>query len=126
MAFGYGAEGNAVIHHSVFNKDRKCTSNVTVPITNPRMIHDFMITENYSIMPDLPMELRPDLCMKNKFIFHFDEKKPARYGIMKRHCQNPSAVQWFELPNHYVFHFVNAWEETNEKGEQIIKLFGCT
>lgn len=126
MAFGYGVEGKPVIQHSVFNKDRKCTSYVSVPITSPRMIHDFMITENYSIMPDLPMELRPDLCFKNKFIFHYDSEKPARYGIMKRHCHNPAQVQWFELPNHYVFHFVNAWEETNEKGEQIIKLFGCT
>jgi len=90
MAFGYGAEGKGEIHHSVFNKDRKCTSYVTIPITNPRMIHDFMITENYSIMPDLPMELRPDLCFKNKFIFHYDSDKPARYGIMKRHCHNPA------------------------------------
>ena len=73
MAFGYGVEGKGVIHHSVFNKDRKCTSSVTIPISNPRMIHDFMITENYSIMPDLPMELRPDLCFKNKFIFHYDD-----------------------------------------------------
>ena len=90
------------------------------------MIHDFAVTENYSIFPDLPMEFRPDLCMKGKFIFHFNEEMPARYGIMKRHCQNSEQVQWFELPNHYVFHFVNAWEDVNEKGETIIKLFGCT
>lgn len=38
---------------------------------------------------------------------------------------NPSQIQWFELPNHYVFHYVNAWEETNENGETIVKLFGC-
>jgi carotenoid cleavage dioxygenase-like enzyme len=25
-----------------------------------------------------------------------------------------------------VFHYVNAWEEINEKGEEIIKLYGCT
>jgi carotenoid cleavage dioxygenase-like enzyme len=29
------------------------------------------------------------------------------------------AVQWFELPNHYVFHFVNSWDEGNT-----IKMFG--
>ena len=122
MAFGYAVEGvkgnGGAIHFSVINKDRKVTSNVTVPITSPRMIHDFAITENYSIFPDLPMEMRPDLMVKeNKFIFHYDDQKPARYGIMKRHCQNADQVQWFELPNHYVFHFVNAWEDVNENGD---------
>ena len=48
------------------------------------MIHDFAVTENYVVIPDLPMEFRPDLVMKGNFIFQFDESKPARYGIMKR------------------------------------------
>ena len=48
------------------------------------------------------------------------------YGVMKRNCLNPDQVQWFELPNHYVFHFVNAWESNNEKGEEIIKMYGMT
>jgi len=60
MAFGYDVEGGKVgkegaIHYSVINKDRKVTSNVTIPISSPRMIHDFAITENYAIFPDLPM-----------------------------------------------------------------------
>jgi carotenoid cleavage dioxygenase-like enzyme len=111
----------------VINKLRKATSSVDIPITSARMIHDFAITESYAIVPDLPMELRPDLCAKEgKFIFHFDQAKPARYGIIKRNSLNPEAVQWFELPNHYVFHFVNAWESTNEKGEIIIKMYGMS
>lgn len=91
FAFGYDVGTSKVpcIHLSVINKDRKCTSSVDVPITNSRMIHDFAITENYAIFPDLPMELRPDLVMKGKFIFNYDESKPSRYGIMKRGCMNP-------------------------------------
>jgi len=34
-------------------------------------------------------------------------------------------MQWFELPYHYCFHYANAWEELNEKGQQIIVLWGC-
>jgi carotenoid cleavage dioxygenase-like enzyme len=90
------------------------------------MIHDWAITENYVIIPSLALENRPDLTIKEGgFIFKFDDTVPARYGIMKKFCQNVDQVQWFELPSHYVFHYVNAWEETNEKGEMIIKLFGC-
>lgn len=115
-----------VIYYSLINKMRKVVSSMEIPLTCPRMIHDFAITENYVILPDLPMEVRPDLCIKGKFILQFDTTKPSRYGIMKRNCLNPAQVQWFELPNHYVFHFVNAWEETNDKGEAIIKMFGMT
>ena len=90
------------------------------------MIHDFAITENYVIFPDMPLEFRPDLIFKGKFIFQFDESKPARYGIMKRYNQSLEQIQWFELPNHYVFHYVNAWEYKNDEGQDMIKLFGCT
>lgn len=49
------------------------------------MIHDFMITENYVIFPDLPLELNPPKAVKNKgFIFQFDEKLSSRYGVMKK------------------------------------------
>ena len=44
---------------------------------------------------------------------------------MKRQCQNADQVQWFELPSHMTFHYVNAWEDKNEEGEDIIKMFGC-
>lgn len=86
-----------------------------VPISSGRMIHDFAITENYVIFPDLPMEFRPDLVLKGKFVFQFDESKPARYGIMKRYNRVVEQIQWFELPNHYCFHFANAWEYKNDQ-----------
>jgi carotenoid cleavage dioxygenase-like enzyme len=75
IAFGYNIETegeHGAVDCSVINKDRKVTSHVTLPISSPRMIHDFAITKNYCIIPDLPMEFRPDLVFKGKFIFHFD------------------------------------------------------
>jgi len=90
LCFGYeveGKDGKGLIYYSLFNKDRKLLLSTAIPITSPRMVHDFMITENYFIIPDSPMELRPDLCVKEgKFIFQFDGKKSTRYGIMKRQC----------------------------------------
>ena len=43
---------------------------------------------------------------------------------MNRKNTDPYAVQWFDLPAHYVTHFVNSWEETNKEGDLIVKLFG--
>jgi carotenoid cleavage dioxygenase-like enzyme len=44
---------------------------------------------------------------------------------MKKDCKSESQVHWFTLPCHYVFHYVNAWEEQNDKGQTVIKLVGC-
>lgn len=90
------------------------------------MIHDFMMTENYVIIPDSPLEFKPERPIKEKkFVFAFDNTRPSRYGIMKRNCQNPDQVRWFELPGHMVFHYINAWEEKNEAGDDIIRCYGC-
>jgi len=129
LCFGYdlkGKDGKGQVFYSLFNKDRKLLLSTVIPITSPRMIHDFIITQNYVIIPDSPMELRPDLAIKeNKFLFQFDKSKPSRYGVMKRQCQNPDQVQWFETPSHIVFHYVNAWEEKAENGDDIIRCYGC-
>jgi len=50
------------------------------------MVHDFAITENYIIIPDLPLEADPKKVISGKtpWIFAFNEKGACRYGIMKR------------------------------------------
>jgi len=30
------------------------------------------------------------------------------------------------MPNHFVFHYVNSWEEKNSQGEDIVILWGCS
>ena len=113
------------IDYSLFNKDRKLILHTNIPIESPRMVHDFMMTENYVIIPDSPLEFKPEVMIKeSKFIFQFDKKKPSRYGIMKRNCQSADQVRWFELPGHMTFHYVNAWEEKNEAGDDVIRCYG--
>ena len=50
---------------------------------------------------------------------------PAMYGIMKRDETDQKNIKWFKLPNHYVYHFVNAWDSKNDKGEDIVTMYGC-
>jgi carotenoid cleavage dioxygenase-like enzyme len=110
MALGYD-RFDAVIHYSLFDKNRKFLSYVKIPISSVRFLHDFSATENYIIIPDLPMEQNPDHCVnESKFIYRLNKDKPARYGFLKRFSQNADDIKWFDLPSHYVFHFGNAWE----------------
>lgn len=115
-----------VVHYSLFDINRKLLSYVKIPITSVRFLHDFSATEHYIIIPDLPVEQNPKNCVKDlKMIYALNKDKPARYGFLKRFSKNADEVQWFELPSHYVFHYGNAWEETNDNGDELIILWGC-
>lgn len=88
------------------------------------MLHDFAITENYIIIPDMPMEVNPQkVATERAFMAGYNPKGACRYGFMKKYSQHNDQVQWFDLPAHYAFHFGNAWEEKNDQGEDIIKLY---
>lgn len=89
------------------------------------MLHDFAITENFAIVPDLPFEFKPEKAMEGGHIFTYNKEAKASYLILNRNSQDVKETRQFELPNHYVFHFANAWEDTNEQGQKVIILFGC-
>lgn len=88
-----------------------------VPITIPAsiMMHDFAITENYAIFMDLPLYFRPkEMVKENKIAYSFDPTKKARFGVLPRYAKNELLIRWFELPNCFIFHNANAWEEGDE------------
>lgn len=88
------------------------------------MIHEFLITEKYAIVPDLPLEFDPKGAVKEKrFIFNYNEKGGARYGIWPRNSKTGTDVKWFDVEPHHAFHFGGCWDELNEKGESIVTLY---
>lgn len=91
------------------------------------MVHEFLITEKYAIVPDLPLEADPQGAVKHKrFIYHFNKDSTARYGIFRRDSKDGKDVKWFEVEPHHAFHFGGAWDSTNEKGEDIVTVYGVT
>ena len=64
-AFGYSLS-KPVVHYTLFNWFRDATNRMEIPITSIRMIHDFPITEHYVIIPDLPLEMKPDKIMRGE------------------------------------------------------------
>lgn len=118
--FAYDVEA-PVIHCSAFDKSRKLMRNFKVPITNVRMIHDFVLTEKFIMIPDQPMEFDPMIAVnENKFVFNFMKDKPCRYGIMPRGDKDASNIKWFSTEAHVVLHFCNAWNEVNAAGEDVL------
>lgn len=82
-------------------------------------MHDFAITENYTIFMDLPLTFRRERLEKGEPALMFESELPSRFGILPRHGNN-SDISWFESPACYVFHTLNAYES----GEEVI-LIAC-
>lgn len=65
-------------------------TSLNIPISSERMLHDFAITENHIIIPDLPMESNAEKVITGErpWLWWFNKDAPCRYGIMKRLNQN--------------------------------------
>ncbi|KAK6928746.1 Carotenoid oxygenase [Dillenia turbinata] len=114
FTFGY-SHTPPYITYRVISKDGVMEDPVPITVSEPIMMHDFAITENYAIFMDLPLYFRPKEMVKEKrLIFTFDATKKARFGVLPRYAKNELQIQWFELPNCFIFHNANAWEEEDE------------
>ncbi|KAJ8492688.1 hypothetical protein OPV22_014409 [Ensete ventricosum] len=113
FTFGY-SHVPPYVTYRVITKDGVMLDPVPITIPDPVMMHDFAITENYAIFMDLPLYFRPKEMVKGKLIFNFDATKKSRFGVLPRYAKDDLHIRWFELPNCYIFHNANAWEEGDE------------
>ncbi|TYK10433.1 carotenoid 9,10(9',10')-cleavage dioxygenase 1 [Cucumis melo var. makuwa] len=114
FTFGY-SHSPPYVTYRVISKDGLMHDPVPITIPAPVMMHDFAITENYAIFMDLPLYFKPkEMVKENKLIFTFDATKKARFGVLPRYAKDDLLIQWFELPNCFIFHNANAWEEGDE------------
>mmetsp|Transcript_6470 Transcript_6470/g.7026 ORF Transcript_6470/g.7026 Transcript_6470/m.7026 type:complete len:480 (+) Transcript_6470:73-1512(+) len=114
--FGYSLAKKPYVQYRTVSSDGKLSEKpLDLDIQIPVMMHDMAITENYSIIMDLPLEFRPS----DKKFFVFNEERKSRFAILPRHAKSLDEVMWFEADTCYVFHVANAWEE----GDKIL-LYG--
>ena len=119
LFFGYSLQHQPYCNYGIIDKDGKLVHSLDVGIKRPVMMHDFAITENYSIFMDLPLEFRPDQMTKGP-VFVFNKQQPSRFGVTPRYCKDKSEIIWFEFSTAYIFHNAGAYEE----GDDVV-LIGC-
>lgn len=84
--------------------------NVPVPgISSAKMMHDFGVSFQHTVIMDLPLSLDPLNLAKNKPAVSYDPTKRSRFGVFPRH--RPEAAQWFETQACCVFHTANTWDD---------------
>jgi carotenoid cleavage dioxygenase-like enzyme len=108
---GFGA--SAVEPHLRYYRispDGKMLQNEDITIGGPVMMHDFNITENYTIFMDMPACIDLELAMAGDMPVRWDESYPTRLGVMPRNGTDAD-VKWFDINPCYVFHSMNAYED---------------
>ncbi|TVU40496.1 hypothetical protein EJB05_13963, partial [Eragrostis curvula] len=114
FTFGYSPEPPYCTYR-VITKDGAMLDPVPITIPEPVLMHDFAITEDYSIFMDLPLLFELKEMVKNgEFIYKFVSTKKAHFGILPRYAKDDKHIRWFELPSCFIFHTANAWEEGDE------------
>lgn len=112
MFFGYSVFPPYVTY-GVVSPEGELLKTVPFDLPQPVMMHDFAITENYTIFMDLPLTFSFERMKKGGQLLMFESNRQSRFGIVPRHGDN-SEIRWFECPPCYIFHTLNAYEDGDE------------
>jgi carotenoid cleavage dioxygenase-like enzyme len=117
--FDYSVYQAPYLHVGVIGADGAVKHVAPVEIPGPRLFHDIAITANYTIILDLPMTWDAAAVKAGFRKVDFNPEQPSRFGIMPRFGTQED-IRWFEAPPCYIYHTINAWEETNAAGQNVI------
>ncbi|WP_445253190.1 carotenoid oxygenase family protein [Nostoc sp. 106C] len=112
MFFGYSFMP-PYLQYSIVSAAGELLQTVPIDIPQPVMMHDFAITENYTIFMDLPLTLSAERAHRGEPLLMFESDRPSRFGIVPR-LGNNNNIRWFESSPCYVFHTLNAYEAGDE------------
>jgi carotenoid cleavage dioxygenase len=110
--FAYMATGPFaadVMVHKV-NADGILTESTHLPTPYSSMVHDFVITENYIVVPVMPITGSLERAMEGGPPFAWEPDKGVHLGILPRDGGTGEDVRWIEMDLCFAFHFMNAFD----------------
>eukprot|EP00741_Cyanophora_paradoxa_P007033 tig00001071_g6805.t1 len=122
--FGYQVESKPEILYGVADAAGRVTHTTGVSLPVPVMMHDFAVTERYSLFLDFALEFRMERARRLKSPLHFDRERPARIGLLPRHAPG-SEIRWFTFGPGFAFHVMNAHEEEGPEGTREVVLYAA-
>lgn len=107
--FGYGPFPPYLRYH-VVSATGELVHSVDLELPAPVMIHDFVVTEHWTIFFDAPAIFDVRALAAGGPITSWRPENGTRIGVMPR-FGDAGSIRWFEVDNQYVVHFFNAWEQ---------------
>ena len=113
FAYSAGGQFSAALAYGVIDKSGTLTRFDQFDAPYASMVHDFMVTRNYVLFPVLPLTGSLQRAMAGKPAYAWEGDKRAYVGVMRRDA-DVSTVRWFECDPCYVFHPMNAYEDSGK------------
>jgi carotenoid cleavage dioxygenase len=107
-SFGYASTAQALILYRIDPKGR-LIDRAVVPMDPVPMIHDFMITTRYLLIPLPPLVFRRDRPGSFLDRHAWEPERGSRLLVVDKNDLGSRRI--IDMPAHWVFHFGNAWED---------------
>lgn len=99
------------VQHVTVAKDGRIKGAQAIPLPSRSMVHECAITKNYVLILDLSILFSFYKLGRGYFPFAWNDEHQARIGLLNRHGDS-NQVKWFDIDPCYVFHTVNAHEDS--------------
>ena len=106
--FDYGPDMD-YLRYGIIGSDGRQTHETRIPLPGPRLPHDMAITENYTVLMDLPLVQDQDARRAGKYRIFYDKALVSRFAVVPRYGTGAD-TRWFEAKPCYIYHVVNSWE----------------
>lgn len=111
--FNYSFNTAPYMEYGVVDAENRLVHSTEIDLPGPRLPHDSWITENYTVLHDLPLFWDPEALAKGKKKLSFFKEMTTRFGVIPRYGKGDE-IRWFDFEPTYMLHTVNAWEEGDE------------
>ncbi|XP_076939228.1 putative carotenoid cleavage dioxygenase 4, chloroplastic [Bidens hawaiensis] len=122
FAFRYWATYPYITYFRFDESGKKQTDVPIFSMKGPSLTHDLAITQKYAIICDIQLGAHPMNLIYTGSLLSVDKAKVPRIGVLPRYAGDESEIKWFDAPGFNVFHAVNAWDETDEHGNEVVVL----
>jgi carotenoid cleavage dioxygenase-like enzyme len=105
-----GFTGAAELQYTITTREGVVRHAAIIPIPHMALIHTFLLTENWVVIPVIPLDSDLQRAMRGGPMTAWNTGRPTKLALLPREG-TAADVRWFEFEPRHMFHECNAWEE---------------